>query len=385
MKITDIETFVVHPPQGKNMLFVKLTTDNGIAGWGEAYTQTDRDTAAIAHIEQLGRYLEGRDPFNIRHWMNIAYEDFATKRGGMDLWCALSGIEIAMWDIVGKAVDQPVYNLLGGPVRPAIRLYANAWYGGAKTLEEWALAAKETTDKGFTALKFDPLPGPWRAYPNYGELEEAAAVVGAVRDAVGGEVELLIEIHRRLAPMNSIRFAHMIERYRPYWYEEPNPSEHVPALREVRDATDIPVVTGEALYTREEFRDVIDQRAVDILNPDICICGGILELVQIADMAAPHYMAVSPHGNNSTAVGLAAALQASAVMPNFLIYEYFVHNQEICDDISVKPLVPSGSYMELPTDPGIGIELDESKFAKYSGMQYPVRNLRTLEDERNYH
>jgi galactonate dehydratase len=303
----------------------------------------------------------------------------------MDFWCALSGIEIAMWDIVGKALGQPVYNLLGGPVRPAIRLYANAWSGRPETLEDWAVAAKRTVDSGFTALKFDPLPGPWRAYPNYDELEQAAAVVGAVREAVGGKVELLIEIHRRLAPMNSVRFAHMIERYRPYWFEEPNPSENIPAIAEVRSKINIPVVTGEALYTREEFREVLDLRAADILNPDICNCGGILELVGIADMAAPHFVAVSPHGNNSVAVGLGAAAQASAVMPNFLIYEYFVHLQDVCNDISVKPLLPEGSYLELPTEPGIGVELDESKFAKYSGRDYPPRQIRTLEDERDWH
>ncbi|MFW6174822.1 MAG: mandelate racemase/muconate lactonizing enzyme family protein, partial [Chloroflexota bacterium] len=239
-------------------------------------------------------------------------------------------------------------------------------------------------DMGFSAMKFDPLPGHWRSYVDHEDLEHAARVVGAVREAVGGRVELLIEIHRRLAPMNAIRLAKMIEQYRPYWFEEPNQSENIPAIAEVKQNTTIPVVTGEALYTREEFREVLERRAADILNPDICNVGGILEIVGIADMAAPHLIAVSPHGNNSVAVGLGAAVNAAAVMPNFLIYEYFVNVQEISTDISVNPLLPEGGWIELSDRPGIGVDLDETKMAKYPVEDYPPRNIRTVEDERQY-
>ena len=385
MKITDIKVFTIHPGVGKNLMFVKIETDLGISGWGEAYTQTDRDTSIEAHIRQLSRYFIDRDPFHIRHFTHIAYEDFATKRGSMDLHCAISGLEIAMWDIVGKALDRPVYDLLGGPVRPRIRLYANGWSDESSTPDEYAKAAhKAVTQLEFTALKFDPFPGPWRLYTQYEELEQAAAIVAAVREAVGSKVDLLIEAHRRLAPMNAIRVAKMIEQYHPYWFEEPCPAENIPAIREVRENTTIPVVTGEALYTRTEFREVLEQRAADILNPDICNTGGILELTQIAAMAEPFYVAISPHGWNSTSVAAGAAVQASAVMPNFLIYEYALSVEPVSRDISTKYLKAEGGYIELPKEPGIGVELDEEKLSKYPTRQFPPRPIRTVEDERRY-
>ena len=385
MKITDIKVFTINPGVGKNLMFVKMETDAGITGWGEAYTQSDRDASIEAHITELSRYLVDRDPFHIRHFTHIAYEDFATKRGSMDFHCAVSGLEIAMWDIVGKAVGQPVYNLLGGPVRPRIKLYANGWSGGAETPDDYAGAALTAVDDlGFTALKFDPFPGPWRLYPRHEELEQAAAVVGAVREAVGPRVELLIEVHRRLAPMNAIRVAKMIEQYRPYWFEEPCPAENLSAIKEVKDSITIPVVTGEALYTRTEFREVLERRAVDIINPDICNTGGILELTHIAAMAEPYYVAVSPHGWNSTSVAAAAAVHASAVMPNFLIYEYALSVEPVSRDISSKYLKAEGGYIELPTEPGLGVELDEAKLAKYPYKKFPPRPIRTVEDERRY-
>ena len=183
----------------------------GFVGWGEAYTQADRDTQVEAHVKQIARYLEGRDPFHIRHFMHIVHEDFATKRGGMDLHCAMSGIEIALWDIVGKAMGRPVYDLLGGPVRPRLKLYANGWSGGDTPQEYGERAASLVAERGFRALKFDPFPGPWTEYPPREALEEAVEVVTAVREAVGPEVELLIEVHRRLAPMNAIRVARELE------------------------------------------------------------------------------------------------------------------------------------------------------------------------------
>ncbi len=156
----------------------------------------------------------------------------------------------------------------------------------------------------------------------------------------------------------------MMETSRPYWFEEPVPAHNLAGMREVRDNINSPVVTGEALYGKEEFRQVCVERAADILNPDICNCGGILELTQIASMAEPFQIAVSPHGWNSTSVGAAAAIQASAVMPNFLIYEYMVHVEAFSQDISKNPIQADGGYIELPTEPGIGIDLDESKFEK---------------------
>ena len=384
MKITDIEVIKWNPGTGKNFIYIKLTTDAGITGWGEAYAQADRDIQIEAHIDQLSRYLIDRDPFHIRHFMHIAHEDFATKRSSMDLHCALSGIEIAMWDIVGKTVEQPIYNLIGGPVRPHIRVYANGWGQGSP--DDKAQAAAELVEKrGFNALKFDPFPGPWREYPNRDELVEAADTVGKVREAVGPEVELLVEVHRRLAPVHAINAAKQMEKYNPYWFEEPCPPDNIDAILEVKNNTNIPVVTGEAHYTRNGFREIFDKRAADIINPDICNTGGILELTQIAAMAQPHYIGVSPHGYNSTSVGCAAAVQASATIPNFLIYEYFVNVEDVCRNITKGYLEPNNSYIELPTDPGLGIEIDETKLANYPYAPFPPRNIRTVEDERRWH
>ena len=384
MKITDIEVIKWHPGVGKNFIFIKLSTDAGITGWGEAYSQADRDTQIEAHVDQLARYLIGRDPFHIRHFMHVAHEDFATKRPGMDLHCALSGIEIAMWDIVGKATEQPIYNLIGGPVRPTIRVYANGWASGSAD-DVAQTAATLVEERGFNALKFDPFPGPWREYVNRDELTEAADKVGKVREAVGPDVELLIEVHRRLAPMNAIRVAKEMEKYNPYWFEEPCPPDNIDAIREVKDNTTIPIVTGEAHYTRNDFREIFDKRAVDIINPDICNTGGILEISQIAAMAQPHYIGVSPHSYNSTSVGLAAGVQASANMPNFLIYEYFVNVEEACRSFTSGYLDPHNSYIELPTAPGLGIEIDEEKLAQFPYKPFPARNIRTVEDERKWH
>lgn len=384
LKITDVEVIKWNPGVGKNFIYIKLSTDAGITGWGEAYSQSDRDTQVETHVDQLARYLIDRDPFHIRHFMHVAHEDFATKRSAMDLHCALSGIEIAMWDIVGKTLGEPIYNLIGGPVRPHIRVYANGWArGNADEVAQTAAVLVE--ERGFNALKFDPFPGPWREYVNRDELKQAADTVGKVREAVGPDVELLIEVHRRLAPMNAIRVAKQMEQYNPYWFEEPCPPDNIDAIREVKDNTTIPVVTGEAHYTRNDFREIFDKRAVDIINPDICNTGGILELTQIAAMAQPHYIGVSPHGYNSTSIGSAAAVHASATIPNFLIYEYFVNVEEVCRDMTKGYLEPHNSYIELPTEPGLGIEIDESKLAQHPYAPFPARNIRTVEDEREWH
>lgn len=382
VRISNLRTFLVCPVShhggmtgGKNWLFVKVETDEGIEGWGESYTQLDRDRNIERQVHDLKRYLIGRDPFNIKHFTRMVYDDFAGRRGAMDLYCALSGIEQALWDIVGKKLGTPVYNLLGGACRDKIRVYANGWYGGARAPEEYAERAVATLARGFDALKFDPFPGPWRLFVDRKTEAAAVANLRAVREAVGPDVALLIEVHRRLAPMHAIRVSRMMEEFDPYWYEEPVPSENVPALAEVRQRTRIPVVTGEALYTKAAFREVFEQRAADFINPDVCNCGGILELKEIAAMAEPYYVAVSPHNYNSTTVGLAATIQASACMPNFVITEYFVNFQETGNEISRQPFVVEDGYIPLPTSPGLGLELDEGELRKWPFREQPRRAL----------
>jgi galactonate dehydratase len=396
MRVTDVETFLVHPGRGKNWLFVKVSTDEGIHGWGEAYTQSDRDRAIEIFVHEMKRYLVGRDPFAIKHFTSVMYQDFAGKRGALEFYSALSGIEHALWDVVGKALRTPVYNLLGGPCRDRIRVYANGWSDGIKEPHALARRAQEVVAMGFDALKWDPFPNPWRAYLPLEEERAAVESVRVMRETLGPDVELLIEVHRRLAPMYAVRIAREIARYRPFWYEEPVSAQNVDLLAEVRSQIPIPVVTGEELYTKSDFRVVFEKRAADIINPDVCNVGGILELKEIAAMAEPCYVAVSPHNYNSTTIGLAATVHAAATMPNFLITEYFVNfrmespgNGEAPvmrlggwgDEMAREPFKVDNGYIRLPTAPGLGIELDEDALRARAYQHFPDRKIRQYADE----
>jgi galactonate dehydratase len=306
MKISKLECLPVHAGWRKNFVFVRVETDSGMVGWGEAYSQYDRDRAIAAQVEELGRYVVGRDPFHIRHIAQVAFDDYAQRSGSLELYCATSGIEQALWDIIGKASRQPVYNLLGGPVRSRIRVYANGWSYKMSEPEDYARGAEAVLARGFTAMKFDPVPGPWRTYIPKEHIRRAVKVMRAMRDAVGPDIDLLLDIHRRLAPMHAIDLAHALAEFEPYWFEEPCQAENIVALAEVRRASRIPVVTGEALHTRADFRPVFRARAVDIINPDVSNCGGILEFMYIAAAAEAESIAVSPHNlqfDDALAVG----------------------------------------------------------------------------------
>jgi len=380
MKITSVKTYLIDPGVSKNWLFVKVETDSGLYGWGEAYTQLDRDRAIETYLQQLGRYLIGRNPFDIKHFTYMAYTDFAGKRGSMDLYCAISSLEQALWDIAGKAANQPVYNLLGGAFRTKVRVYANGW-GGGGTPDQAADQAAAVVKKGFTALKFDPFPGPWRTHISRKDEEAAVTKVKAVREAVGPDVEILVEVHRRLAPLHAIRVARAMEPYAPFWYEEPVSVRDLNGLVQAKQNINLPVVTGEEIYTKAEFQEVLERRAADIINPDVCNCGGILELREIAAMAEPVHIAVAPHNYNSTTLGLAATLHAVAGMPNFLITEYFVNFEAMGNELALIPFKVENSYIELPTAPGLGIDLDEAALARHPYREFPTRKLRHPVDE----
>jgi galactonate dehydratase len=381
MQVTAVTPFVVDPGRGKNWVFVKVDTDAGISGWGECYTQSDRDQSIVVHVQQLARYLVERDPFHIKHFTHMAYHDYAGKRGSMDLFSAISGLELALWDIVGKQLGVPVYNLLGGPCRDHIRVYANGWYGGAKTPDDYAEKAHAVVQRGFTAMKFDPFPGPWRTHISRRVEQQAVATVKAVRDAVGPDIDLLIEVHRRLAPMHAVRVARQMEEFEPFWYEEPTSARNLDALAECRRDIRLPIVTGEELYTKAEFRQVFELQAADIINPDVCNCGGLLELKEIAAMAEPYGVIVSPHNYNSTTIGLAATLQVSACIPNFLITEYFVNFEDRARDVAVHPFEVQDGYIQLPESPGLGLELRQEALESYPYREFPLRTLPTYRDE----
>lgn len=381
MKVTAVKSYAVHPGWRKNLIFVKVETDAGIHGWGEAYSQYDRDTAVMAQLNALGPYMVGRSPFDIKHFTQFAFDDYAARRGSVELFCAISGIEQALWDIVGKASQQPVYNLLGGKYREKIRVYANGWSYGMKEPDDYARAAEKVVKMGFTAMKFDPLPSPWRTYIPKEHEKRAIRIVKAIRDAVGPDVDLLLEQHRRLAPMHAIRLDKQLAEFDLYWMEESCQAEFPDELAQIRREIGIPMVIGEATYTKTGFRPLLEKRSADILNPDVACVGGILELKEIAAMAEPFLVAVSPHNYNSTLVALASTVHASATMPNFIITEYFLPFVEFCDTISPNQLKPKNGYIELPKAPGLGVDVLEEELKKHPAKVYPARKLRHPADE----
>ena len=381
MKITNVKHFTVHPGWRKNLIYVKVETDEGLVGWGESYTQYDRDRAVVTHIEELSRYLIGRNPFHIRHLRWIAFDDFAQRRGSLEFYSSFSGIEMALWDIVGKAAGQPVYNLLGGPCRDKVRVYANGWSYKIQDFAKYVQAAENVVKQGYTAVKFDPLPRPWRTFIPKEHIRHAVKVVKAMREALGPDIDLMLDIHRRLAPMHAIELSKRLEEFEPYWFEEPCQAENIEAIAEVRAKTRIPVMTGENIFTKAGFRPVLEQRAADIINPDVSICGGILELLEIAAMAEPFSVAMSPHNYNSTLMALSATVHASACMPNFLITEYFLPFVELGDRISRNQLKPVNGFIPLPTGPGLGLDIDEAMLANYPYKQFPLRKLPFPEDD----
>jgi len=377
VKITAVKYFSVDPGfRGRNWLFVKIETDAGIHGWGEAYTLRGRDGAIGAQIVELGEAVLGRSPFDIKHFTQAVHDDYAQRRSSFELYCAQSGIEQAMWDIVGKACKQPVYNLLGGACRGKVRVYANGWSDHCKSADEYARAAEAVVEKGYTAIKLSPMPNPWRTYVPTAHEDYLVAAVGAVRKAVGPGIDILVDVLRRLPPANAIRMGRALEEFKPYWYEEPCAVENMDALAEVRRAVNIPLVSGEALYGKAAFRALFQKRAVDIINPDICNVGGILELKEIAAMAEPEAVAVSPHNFNSTTVALSATVHAGATMPNFTLTEYYLPFAEFADKICPQQLKPVNGYIELPQAPGLGLDFDEQVLARHAGPPQKAPALR---------
>ncbi|WP_366656224.1 mandelate racemase/muconate lactonizing enzyme family protein [Fodinicurvata sp. EGI_FJ10296] len=375
MKVVKVTGHRVDPGWRKNWIFVQVETDDGITGWGECYSQSDRDLAVLAQVTELGRYLTDRDPQLIRHFRHIVFNDYVGRRGSMEVFSALSGIEAALWDIVGKACGQPVHALLGGRVRESVRVYANGWSHGMKDPKGIAEAASAVVEGGYTALKLDPLPGPVRSFIDRNEINAACRVVEAVRDAVGPDVDLLVDAHRRLSASNAMALERRFRDYDLFWYEEPCPCENVAALREVRDRSETPIVTGEAAYTKFGFAEIIRNRAVDILNPDVAACGGILELLEIAAMAAAEHIALSPHNYNSTTLALSATVHASLCAENFLITEYFMPFEEVGLTVAPDALTPVGGYIKAPDAPGLGLTIDQAVIAERPGRVYPARGL----------
>lgn len=349
MRITRLETLYVKP----RWVFLKMHTDEGIVGLGEPVVEGRSQTVAAA-VQEAGRYLIGEDPRRIEHHWQALYRG-AFYRGGPVLCSALSGIEQAMWDILGKSLGVPVYQLLGGATRNRIRMYG--WIGG-RTPEECAESAKARVAQGFRTLKtalFDQV----RIVDVPGVVERAAERMAAIREAVGPDVDVGVDFHGRVSPAMAIRLAKALEPYSPMFIEEPVLPENVDALATVARSTTVPVATGERLFTKWAFREVLEKQAAVVLQPDLSHVGGILECKKVAAMAETYYAAVAPHCPLGP-IALAACLQLDACIPNFLCQEHDTTGEGYLR----QPFEISDGYVALPTTPGLGVELDDDAVAE---------------------
>jgi galactonate dehydratase len=390
LKITKVTPYLFHPGVGKNLLFTRVETDDGLYGWGEGYVSQGKEPVVAAYVTSMEPYLIGRSPFNIRHTGKAMFNDYVIRRSGCDFFSAWSSIEIALWDIVGKSVGQPIYNLLGGLSRDRVRVYANGWYdvnfGGDDSPDGMAERASRVKQMGFTAMKWDPFGRiPWRNVVTKAQEDQAVKCVEKIREAVGPDIDLLIEVHRRLSPYHAAHFADRIAEFNPFWFEEPCLADNIDLVAEAKRHIRMPIVTGETKYTKEDFKEVFEKRAAEIINPDICICGGILGIMEIAAMAEPYAVMFSPHNYNSTIFGLAATVHASASAGNFLIAEYFLNLDPACKEITVNPLKLKDGFLELPTAPGLGIDIDMDKLKahpyKEFKKEFPIKGVAQYYEE----
>ena len=367
MKITGIKTNIFssrHSNAKRNWLIVRIQTDEGIEGIGES-SMLSSDPIVEAVIQEWSEnYLVGKDPLAGQvHWTRLHQDNLG--RGGRLYSTVLSGIDIALWDLRGKILGVPVYQLLGGPFRDKLRVYANGWYTNPASPEVIAEEAKKVVDMGYTAMKFDPFGK--IAYTTISPEEAQLSVdrVAAVREAVGPNVDILIEVHARFNVYTAVGLAKRMEQYRPFWYEEPVSQENTNEMRQVRDRINIPVATGERLYLKFPFFDLVRNEAVDILQPDICNAGGITELYKIGAMAEAQHVMMAPHNTNS-AVGTVASFHLDTSMPNFLIQEYHAEFYEphYFKVVQGLPRQKDG-YVDLPEGPGLGISLDNELLDKH--------------------
>jgi galactonate dehydratase len=366
VKITQITPLVLGTAW-RNLTFVKVETDEGLSGLGEVRMLNHTD-ALIGYLAEAGpNHVLGEDPFNIELIVDKMFRgDYA--RAGQIAMSAISVIEIACWDIVGKALGLPVYKLLGGAVRDRIKAYANGWYTVERTPDQFAEAAKRAVARGYRALKFDPFGAGFYELSRDEKLR-SIALAEAVREAVGPEVELLLEMHGRFNPATAIDIARRLEPIDPSWVEEPVPPDNLRALKKAAEKINVPVATGERLHTRGEYRELFELQACDIIQPDITHCGGLLETKKIAAWADTYYMLVAPH-NVGGPVATAAALHLAACTTNFKIQEHFNDFAEawVKEAAPGLPEVADG-YFPLPDKPGLGVELDERVFEAHPRAQ----------------
>ena len=390
MKITDVKTYVVENPPphfgGPYWIFIKLTTDHGVAGFGEAYSVPFHPHIVALMLEDVcERYVIGSDPFKIERLWRVIYSSGYTQRPDTSMMGILSAIEMACWDIIGKELNKPVYELLGGQVHEKLRSYSYLYPKESDQTDVYrdpdlaAERAAEYVQQGFTAVKFDPV-GPYTAFDprqlSLEALDRAEAFVRNIREAVGSTCDLLFGTHGQMTTAGAIRLARRLEPFDPLWFEEPTPPENVEEMARVARATSIPIATGERLATKYEFANLLKQQAASILQMSLGRVGGILEAKKIAGMAEAHYAQIAPHLYCGPIVG-AANIHLATCSPNFLIQESIQTWGGFHAEILKQPIVWQDGYILPPTGPGLGVELNEAVAARhpYAGQRLHLEML----------
>jgi galactonate dehydratase len=341
-------------------VFVRVNTDEGLHGWGEATIPASVESVEAA-IHSLGSYLIGKDPSAIEaHWWAMYHA--WRWRGGPILTTALAGLDGALWDLEGKRLGVPVYRLLGGPVRDRIRTYASHWIHHAHTIDEAVAEAKEAVRRGFTAFKWSPwglaaaVAGAGRQDDDY-VIARGREWMAAVREAVGPEIDIMIECGERFTPRSALLAARAIAEYRPFWMEEPIPKENPKALAQLRQECPVPIATGENLVTKWEFRELLETQGAQVIQPDLIHAAGISEVRKIATLADTYFVPLAPH-NSSGPIATLMSIHLMAAIPNFLILEEIEYEQELRNQICTHPLPIKDGFFSLPTEPGLGTDLN---------------------------
>jgi galactonate dehydratase len=367
VKITNVQTYHL-PGRRYPWVFLRIDTDEGISGWGQVSTGPHSAVVAGA-ASRLGPIIIGEDATRIEYIWHKLYASF-NSLGSLGFVSALiSGVDIALWDIRGKSLGLPIYELLGGKFHERLILYSNGWFDGCETPEQYAQAARATVEVGHTALKLDPfkrgatyLAGYAANYPPDQDYD-AVEIIAAVREAVGPGIEIFIDAHGRFNLPTAVRLANRISPYRIGWFEEPVPPENWDALHQFRDLTDVPVCVGERLYTRWQFRPVLEQKLADYIMPDIIRTGGISEMKKIATLAEAFFVPISPHDATGP-ITLIAGAQTMMSTSNFFRLEIAYSELEVYQQIMDPPFDVHSGYFHVSERPGLGHEPREDYLEK---------------------
>lgn len=375
MKITDVRTYLTREGNSPSV-FVSIETDAGITGYGES-TIHFFPQAAYGMLQDLKPYLLGEDPERIEYLWQMCFRRLF-MRGGPVTGAAISGIDMALWDIKGKKLGVPVYQLLGGLAREKVRLYGHVT---GDTADAVATQAKDRAKRGLTAIRFRGLHTYDRQdlHDHQMAVDQQVEFTAAIRDAVGEGVDILIECHGRYDPEWVIQLAERVKQYKPFFIEDPIRHENPQALAEVREKVDLPLAAGERYHNKWEFREVVENRYVNYIRPDICHCGGITEMCKIAANAETHYVNVVPH-NNAGPLGTAASMHVSLALANVVLMEAPFANRDatrsnICGPF---PVVEKGYALPL-TAPGLGVDVDEDVAANTAFEPRKQPNLKALD------